>query len=86
MLWSPVTITTSGRRSSKALADDISSLRAVARPDIAGLSLKLNAIVQDVDDLPLLTPEPETAMTSNTLIIPVTVPSRPSSGHSATSV
>ena len=45
----------------KALADDISSLRAVALPDIAGLSLKLNTIVQDVDDLPLLTPEPETA-------------------------
>ena len=45
----------------KALAEDISSLQAVDLPDIAGLSLKLNAIVQDVDDLPLLTPEPESA-------------------------
>ena len=31
-------------------------------------------------------PVPETAMTSNTEIIPVTVPSRPSNGHSATKV
>jgi len=45
----------------KALAEDINSLQAVALPDIPGLSLKLNAIVQDVDDLPLLTPEPESA-------------------------
>jgi uroporphyrin-3 C-methyltransferase len=45
----------------KALAEDINSLQAVALPDIAGMSLKLNAIVQDVNDLPLLTPEPETA-------------------------
>ncbi len=45
----------------KALAEDINNLKAVALPDIAGLSLKLNALVQDVDDLPLLTPEPETA-------------------------
>ncbi|MDH3949279.1 MAG: uroporphyrinogen-III C-methyltransferase, partial [Gammaproteobacteria bacterium] len=45
----------------KALAEDINSLQAVSIPDIAGLSLKLNAIVQDVDDLPLLTPEPESA-------------------------
>ena len=45
----------------KALAEDINSLQAVALPDIPGLSLKLNAILQDVDDLPLLTPEPETA-------------------------
>ena len=45
----------------KALAEDINSLQAVSIPDIAGLSLKLNAIVQDVEDLPLLTPEPESA-------------------------
>ena len=45
----------------KALAEDINSLQSIALPDIAGMSLKLNAIVQDVDDLPLLTPEPETA-------------------------
>ena len=45
----------------KALAEDINNLQAVSLPDIPGLSLKLNAIVQDVDDLPLLTPEPETA-------------------------
>ena len=45
----------------KALAEDINSLQAVALPDIPGLSLKLNAILQDVDDLPLLTPDPESA-------------------------
>jgi len=45
----------------KALAEDISSLQAVDLPDITGLSLKLNAIVQDIDKLPLLTPEPESA-------------------------
>jgi uroporphyrin-3 C-methyltransferase len=45
----------------KALSEDINSLQAVSIPDIAGLSLKLNAIVQDIDDLPLLTPEPESA-------------------------
>ena len=31
-------------------------------------------------------PEPETAMTSNTLIMPVTVPMSPNNGQSATSV
>ena len=45
----------------KAIAEDINSLKAVALPDIPGLSLQLNALVQDVDDLPLLTPEPESA-------------------------
>jgi uroporphyrin-3 C-methyltransferase len=45
----------------KALAEDISALEAVTLPDTAGLSLKLSTMVQDVDDLPLLTPEPETA-------------------------
>ena len=45
----------------KALAEDISTLEAVSLPDTAGLSLKLSTMVQDVDELPLLTPEPETA-------------------------
>ena len=45
----------------KALADDISTLEGIALPDTAGLSLKLSAMVQDVEDLPLLTPEPKTA-------------------------
>jgi len=45
----------------KALAEDINALEAIALPDTAGLSLKLSAMVQDVDDLPLLTPEPSTA-------------------------
>jgi uroporphyrin-3 C-methyltransferase len=44
----------------KALAEDISALEAVSLPDTAGLSLKLSTMVQDVDELPLLTPEPET--------------------------
>ncbi len=47
----------------KALAEDINALEAVAMPDTAGLSLKLSTMVQDVDDLPLLTPEPTTATT-----------------------
>lgn len=50
----------------KALAEDINKLQAVALPDIPGLSLKLNAIVQDVGDLPLLTPEPKTAAQRST--------------------
>ena len=45
----------------KAIAEDINNLKAIALPDITGLSLQLSAIVQDVDELPLLTPEPETA-------------------------
>jgi uroporphyrin-3 C-methyltransferase len=45
----------------KALAEDINTLEAVAMPDTAGLSLKLSTMVQDVEDLPLLTPEPKTA-------------------------
>ena len=45
----------------KAMAEDISALQAISLPDTAGLSLKLSTMVQDVDDLPLLTPEPETA-------------------------
>ena len=45
----------------KALAEDINALEALSLPDIAGLSLKLSTMLQDVDDLPLLTPEPETA-------------------------
>ena len=47
----------------KALAEDINALEAVTIPDTAGLSLKLSTMVQDVDDLPLLTPEPKTAST-----------------------
>ena len=47
----------------KALAEDINTLEAVAIPDTAGLSLKLSTMVQDVEDLPLLTPEPKTATT-----------------------
>jgi uroporphyrin-3 C-methyltransferase len=45
----------------KALAADINALEAIAVPDTAGLSLKLSTMVQDVDDLPLLTPEPTAA-------------------------
>lgn len=45
----------------KALAEDINALKAISLPDTAGLSLTLSTMVQDVDDLPLLTPEPETA-------------------------
>jgi len=43
----------------KALAEDISSLESVHLPDTAGISLKLSTMIQDVDELPLLTPEPE---------------------------
>ncbi len=45
----------------KALAEDINALEAVSLPDTAGLSLKLSTMIQDVDELPLLTPEPESA-------------------------
>jgi len=45
----------------KALAADINALEEIAVPDTAGLSLKLSTMVQDVDDLPLLTPEPTAA-------------------------
>jgi uroporphyrin-3 C-methyltransferase len=50
----------------KAIAEDVNNLKAVALPDITGLSLQLNALVQDVDDLPLLTPEPESAAQQQT--------------------
>ncbi len=45
----------------KALAEDIVTLQGVPRPDITGLSLRLSALGQAVDTLPLLTPEPEQA-------------------------
>lgn len=45
----------------KALTEDINALEVITLPDTAGLSLTLSTMVQDVDDLPLLTPEPETA-------------------------
>jgi uroporphyrin-3 C-methyltransferase len=47
----------------KALAEDIVALQGVPRPDITGLSLRLSALGQAIDTLPLLTPEPEQAAT-----------------------
>ncbi len=43
----------------KALADDISQLRAIDLPDITGLSLQLSAISGQVNELRLSTPTPE---------------------------
>ena len=44
----------------KALAIDIQKLNAVPKFDIVGISLKLNALQQQVEDLPLITPDPKT--------------------------
>ncbi len=44
----------------KALAEDINTLQAIRQIDITGLSLKLSALVADIDNLRLLTPQPET--------------------------
>jgi uroporphyrin-3 C-methyltransferase len=51
----------------KALAEDISTLESVHLPDITGISLKLSTMIQDVDELPLLTPEPESAAKQPTM-------------------
>ena len=42
----------------KAIADSIQALKAVPQADLAGLSLKLSAITQAIDSLPLNTPDP----------------------------
>lgn len=44
----------------KALAVDIQKLNAVPQLDIVGISLKLNALQQQVETLPLITPDPKT--------------------------
>lgn len=44
----------------KALALDIQKLNAVPQLDTVGISLKLNALQEQVEDLPLLTPDPKT--------------------------
>jgi len=43
----------------KVLAQDVIALKAVDQPDITGLSLKLSALVIEVDSLRLLTPAPD---------------------------
>lgn len=42
----------------KIIRDDITSLRAIAQPDISGISLQLSSIIQHIDQLPLNTPDP----------------------------
>lgn len=44
----------------RALAIDIQKLNAVPKFDIVGISLKLNALQQQVEALPLITPDPKT--------------------------
>ncbi len=43
----------------KALAEDMRALRAIPQADIIGISLALSALSQDVDKLPLQTPDPK---------------------------
>lgn len=43
-----------------ALAKDINNLRAAPQVDTVGISLTLSAITQDIERLPLLTPDPAT--------------------------
>ncbi len=45
----------------KALARDMAALRALPRVDLAGLSLELDALAAQVDELPLATPDPASA-------------------------
>lgn len=48
-----------------ALAVDIQKLNAVPKFDIVGISLKLNTLQQQVDSLPLITPDPGTISQRN---------------------
>jgi len=43
----------------KALAEDMHTLRAIPQADIVGISLALTTLAQDVDKLPLQTPDPK---------------------------
>jgi len=43
----------------KALAKDINELESIQQADLTGLSLKLNAMLSDIDRLKLLTPKPD---------------------------
>ncbi len=49
----------------QAIAFDIQQLKSVTRIDMVGLSLKLNAIQKQLEDLPLKTPTPETIQQKN---------------------
>jgi len=44
----------------KRIATDITDLRAVEQPDLAGLSFTLSSLAADIPRLPLATPDPET--------------------------
>lgn len=43
----------------KALAKDINELESIQQADLTGLSLKLNAMLSDIDHLKLMTPKPD---------------------------
>lgn len=44
----------------KRIADDINALRSVPQPDLAGMSFTLSSLADDVERLPLATPDPKT--------------------------
>ncbi|MGD8407591.1 MAG: uroporphyrinogen-III C-methyltransferase [Thiohalophilus sp.] len=44
----------------KRVADDINALRSVPLPDLAGMSFTLSSLADDVERLPLATPDPKT--------------------------
>ena len=49
----------------KALAEDMRTLRAIPQADIVGISLAISALSQDIDKLPLQTPDPKSREQQN---------------------
>jgi len=43
----------------KRIADDINALRAVPQADVSGMSFEISALSNDINQLPLATPDPE---------------------------